>query len=345
MPGFARPDADSSDGGWTNEAGGSSLYDHIDEASVDDGDYIKSSTLPVNDVCKISLSNTPGTKPAKVRYRYGKTGAGQINLKVELVEGTTVRATWTHTDISTTLTTVTQTLLDAEFDAITDLNNLYVQFTANVGAAGVTWDSANADNMALSNGDKTALQISNSPDGGCRSTTTHTNGLYYFEITLDSLPGDYTGSIGFATGSRVYDGNAYNTGPVFRVNGGVWYAVGTTNLATVAQGDSLGFIVDFTNQRFWMVCSNSGSGWGSWANISSVGGTSYTRINPASPTGAIDLAYTTGFDETTPKHIWALAIGTGVGGSAPLGVTLRAAHADCTNPNLSTIQGYGYGEW
>ena len=41
---YATPDADSADGGWSNEAGSqTNLYASIDETSRDDADYISSS--------------------------------------------------------------------------------------------------------------------------------------------------------------------------------------------------------------------------------------------------------------------------------------------------------------
>jgi Concanavalin A-like lectin/glucanases superfamily len=129
---YQRPDADNTDGGWTRETGSNvNLFQSIDETVIDDADYIISQAKPVNDLCKISLSDTSGTKPASVRYRYGKRGSGQVDITVQLLEGTTVIKSWTHTDVSETLTTVTQALADAEFDSITDLNNLFLSFKAN----------------------------------------------------------------------------------------------------------------------------------------------------------------------------------------------------------------------
>jgi Concanavalin A-like lectin/glucanases superfamily len=130
---FMRPDADDTDGTWTDQSGGTSLFAAIDETVVDDADYIQSVQAPVNDLCKIRISDpsvAPG-QPFKVRYRYKKTGTAAIDLRVRLLEGTTVIATWTHSDIGTDFLTTTQTLSGGEFASITDFNNLYIEFRAN----------------------------------------------------------------------------------------------------------------------------------------------------------------------------------------------------------------------
>lgn len=128
-----RADADISDGSWTTDTGGTILYAAIDEVSADDADYIQSSLGPSNDSCEVSLSNPVSslTTPLKVRYRYKKSDGEQIDLTVELVQGTTVIATWTHTAIGTTITAAEQTLSAPEAASITDFTDLRVRFTAN----------------------------------------------------------------------------------------------------------------------------------------------------------------------------------------------------------------------
>src|SRR5215211_1818372 len=130
---FLRPDADSTDGGWTNEAGSNvDLFASIDEASANDADYIQSAASPNSDVCKISLGDSAFAliAPVYVRYRYKKSDAAQtMALTVRLLEGTTQRASWAHTDISTSFVTAEQTLTEGELAAITDFNNLFLEFT------------------------------------------------------------------------------------------------------------------------------------------------------------------------------------------------------------------------
>ncbi len=130
---YMRPDADDTDGTWTNELGGTTLFSSIDEGDADDADYIQSASVPVNDLCKISLGN-PGVNlsdPVEVQYRYWKVGAAQVDLRVRLLQGASEIASWTHTAISTGALTATQTLSAGELAAITDANDLYIEFRAN----------------------------------------------------------------------------------------------------------------------------------------------------------------------------------------------------------------------
>src|SRR3954468_16329145 len=131
---YLRPDADSIDGGWTNELGGTSLFSSIDETSADDSDYIRSSINPVADIAKISLGNPSGGvgAPAKIRYRYKKDSTTTVNLTVRLLQGVTEIASWTHTGISSSYVTTEQTLTAPQLASITDFTDLYIVFEANV---------------------------------------------------------------------------------------------------------------------------------------------------------------------------------------------------------------------
>jgi hypothetical protein len=128
-----RPDADVTDGGWTDQDGGTSLFAAIDEDPASNADYIKSSGNPVDDICQVSMSD-PGTSPnmpLEVQYRYWRDGAGTINLVARLKQGGTTIATWTHNGISTTPVDATQALSSGEFNSITDFNDLRVEFEAD----------------------------------------------------------------------------------------------------------------------------------------------------------------------------------------------------------------------
>jgi hypothetical protein len=130
---FLSPDADSIDGGWTNEADGTILSPSIDEMISDDSDFIKSSQNPAADICKISLSDptvTPAA-PFAIMYRYKKVGTDQIDLTVRLLQGTTQIAAWSHPNIGTGFLNAEQLLTNPEFATITDFNNLFVEFNAN----------------------------------------------------------------------------------------------------------------------------------------------------------------------------------------------------------------------
>lgn len=128
------PDADSVDGGWKDQSGGTSLFAAIDEAVVDDADYIVSPPNPVNDTCKIGVSDPtvwqPGS-PFKIMYRYKKDGTAQMDITARLLEGSTEIAAWTHTDVPASFSTATQTLSAGEFASIVDPSNLFLEFKAN----------------------------------------------------------------------------------------------------------------------------------------------------------------------------------------------------------------------
>jgi len=133
-----KPDADASAGSWENEALGTPLYPSIDENAPSDADYITSSFSPSPpDVCKIRLSNPTGPgggiqQPMSVFYRFGKTSpSGSLSLQVRLMQGTTAIATWTHSNISSTLQTVEQVLTGPQFAAITDPTDLFLEFSAS----------------------------------------------------------------------------------------------------------------------------------------------------------------------------------------------------------------------
>ena len=145
MAQFARPSGDLFiETGYTDEGGAATdLYLSVDEVSANDSDYIESPDVPTADAVVLSLGAI--TDPAVgtghiVRYRYAKSAAGgdTINLDVELRQGYvnegtpgTLIASWSHTDISDTLTTASQTLTGPQADAITNYAALSLRIVAN----------------------------------------------------------------------------------------------------------------------------------------------------------------------------------------------------------------------
>lgn len=127
-----QPDADSTDGGWTDQSLGTSLFAAIDEIISSDADYIQSNTNPVIDICKIRLSDPTGTptQPFIVLYRYCKAGLSTKGLRVRLLQGTAEIASWLHNDLTEIFVVAEQTLTAAQFAAITDFTNLFLEFSA-----------------------------------------------------------------------------------------------------------------------------------------------------------------------------------------------------------------------
>src|SRR5215203_5121797 len=121
----AVPISDITDGSWLNELGNNTnLYASLDESAASDTDYIISSSLASgsSDTCEVGLTvigDPVSSADHVVSYRYRAQGTGAMNLTVRLMEGATIIASWTHTSVSTTYATATQTLSGAEADAIT----------------------------------------------------------------------------------------------------------------------------------------------------------------------------------------------------------------------------------
>ena len=121
-------------GSWLNELGGSSnLYQSIDESTINDLDYIVSDVEAIDNIVEFTLSsiddpNTSGSHILSYRYMGSSSGNGQ--LEVELLDGVTSIALWTHDISDTSWHTVNQTLSSAEADSIGDYTNLRLKFTA-----------------------------------------------------------------------------------------------------------------------------------------------------------------------------------------------------------------------
>lgn len=133
---FLRPNADVTDGSWTNELGNNTnLFASIDEETANDSDYIRSSDSPTNDTAEVALSDPSGGTVASgahiVRYRYRAVGSTDMNLTVALYEGGTEIASWTHNNVGTGYVDQSQTLTAPQVASITDYTNLRLRFTAN----------------------------------------------------------------------------------------------------------------------------------------------------------------------------------------------------------------------
>jgi hypothetical protein len=136
------PSADSVDGSWTDQAGGTALAAAIDETSASDSDFIRSEFAPASSACRVKLA--AGTDPASssghtIHWRTGKTPANgsTINMTVDLYQGGgnvlgagTLIASFDRNNVGA-LTTYDEVLSGGEADSITDYTDLYLEFTAN----------------------------------------------------------------------------------------------------------------------------------------------------------------------------------------------------------------------
>ena len=133
------PDGDDLVGSWSTDTGATtSLFASIDEQPFNDTDYIRSEVNPSTSVVRFTITNPSGAvDPAsdhKVQYRYYKEDAAgqQIDLVVRLKQGaSTSVATWTHANIGGSVIQAIQTLTGGQVSAITDYNDLRLEFQAN----------------------------------------------------------------------------------------------------------------------------------------------------------------------------------------------------------------------
>ena len=138
----ARPDADDTDGSWTDKDGGTTLYTSIDDTSTGDDatTYIKSADQGSNDVCIVRLSDVsaPATSGTYIKYKAlteDNMGMGQPGLKLELLQGSSVKATTTNSSVNTSsFTAYSYTISDVS--GISDWTDLKMRITmiTNAGA-------------------------------------------------------------------------------------------------------------------------------------------------------------------------------------------------------------------
>lgn len=121
------PASDVSAGAWTSSLGGA-LAAAIDETSPDEADYIETSAA--GDVCTVGLGSLvdPAVSTGhQLSYRIG--GDGVSGIQVDLMQGGTVIATWTHDPAPALRTTFVQTLTGTQAESITDYTALRLRFT------------------------------------------------------------------------------------------------------------------------------------------------------------------------------------------------------------------------
>jgi len=144
MSQFGRPSADTNNAGsYVNQAAsGTTIYQSIDEDTIDDDDYIRSPNSPVAAAYTTKLTTLidPGIDTAHIlRYRAKKDllNPADVVMEVQLRQGYvsevslgTLIATRTET-LTTGLITYEYELTTLEAALITNYNSLYVRFITN----------------------------------------------------------------------------------------------------------------------------------------------------------------------------------------------------------------------
>lgn len=132
------PSADDAINGWTTDTGATDfLSTAIDESVASDTDYIQSPVGPSSsqlyETNLETFADPLSSSGHVVHYRYKKNVAGgNIDLVASLRQGASTEiASWTHTNISNSFTTVDQTLSGAQADSITNYSDLRLRFAPN----------------------------------------------------------------------------------------------------------------------------------------------------------------------------------------------------------------------
>lgn len=132
-----RPDTDTSKGGWKDQAGSATtLFPGVAKYFVDDSTYIEGEPGTAADTVKLKLELPTFEQGDEIyiEYRVSKqpvTSTTPVDITVQLVEGTTVIATWTHTNVGYDPVSYTQLLTDPQAASITDFNDLYLVMVSN----------------------------------------------------------------------------------------------------------------------------------------------------------------------------------------------------------------------
>ena len=142
MAQYARPDADDTDGNWTDKSGGGTLYTSIDETSSDDATtYIKVTDNGSNEACIVRLSDVsaPGSSGTYIKYTALTSDNAYTgdppDLKIELLQGSSVKATTTNSSVSTgSWTAYSFTISDVS--GISDWTDLKFRITSIAGSGG-----------------------------------------------------------------------------------------------------------------------------------------------------------------------------------------------------------------
>ena len=111
MAQFLRPTSDVSVGTWTT----SPLWSKLDETAADDGDFVQSVAAPSSAAFEVALNTgtqpKDGTRTIRVRHRKSITSARNMDLQLALMRGGSTVRSVNATNISTTFTTTSFTLI------------------------------------------------------------------------------------------------------------------------------------------------------------------------------------------------------------------------------------------
>lgn len=124
-----------------------------------------------------------------------------------------------------------------------------------VGPSGPSWNpSDKTSNATLSNSNLTAVS-GDAAAAGARSTTSHTSGKFYWEMTVNSDPGGFNMSAAIMTATSSFVGADAGNILCFNGNGQVW-VMGSLGFqyagAITAVGNVIQLAVNLATPEFWV---------------------------------------------------------------------------------------------
>lgn len=238
-----RPDADASNSGWADQAGGTTnLYQTVDEIVESDTDYIKSSINPVSDIIRFRISDPPNSliAPFRLRYRYGNIGDGTVKITARLKQGSTIIKEWVH-NATSIFQTVTRLLSSGELASITNFNDLFVEFEAGPYMPSLTFLGAHSnDYNNLNTGNSLSADIgAASADRYILVGMGSGNGSNSFYDTDTSA----TATVGSVSLTKL----GVHSGPygsVMLFGGLVTTGTGTQNIVVTGDANLFGYVAD-----------------------------------------------------------------------------------------------------
>lgn len=125
----ARPSADVTIEGWSPPP----LYERLDEAEPDDGDFVESPSDPEGATFEVRLSALawPKTGTQTLRFRLRKTAAEDVPATVFLLQGNAILA-FSRVEPTTAFATYALELSQEQVHAITDYTDLRVRVMAGI---------------------------------------------------------------------------------------------------------------------------------------------------------------------------------------------------------------------
>lgn len=139
----AKPTSDDSNSGWLNSNENTTdVWSYVDGTAPDTGTYMHSDSSPTSSeliLFGIQSLTDPAVSTGHVLRPYlakDATGGKDITFTIQLLEGASIRKSYTAVPTSTSYAQFSSTLSAAEADAITDYTSLQIRIWCESGGGG-----------------------------------------------------------------------------------------------------------------------------------------------------------------------------------------------------------------